>query len=299
VRYASSFPTALLAADLNGDGKLDLAASDLSLQSLVSGIGVFLGNGDGTFRPQQGYPTGLDSWGLAYGDLNGDKRLDLIIGTETYSGVLEADVLLNTGVVVISPSSGLIFPAQLIGTTSVPMTATITNHGKTAVNVSSVTLQGTTFREKTNCVLSLAPGEHCTVTAAFKPTSEGASTGTVTIIDTASSRPQVLELIAAGTVVSFSPPNLTFPPQKVGTHSAPMAVQVTNTGSVALNFTGITYRGDFTQSNTCGNQIGPGVSCIISVTFQPAQKGPLTGYVTVNDDGGGSPQIINLAGTGS
>src|SRR5262249_35587807 len=43
------------AADLNGDGKLDIVASNLFDNS----VSVLLGNGNGTFRPRKDYPTGL------------------------------------------------------------------------------------------------------------------------------------------------------------------------------------------------------------------------------------------------
>ena len=61
---------ALVIADLNGDGRLDVA----------SGIGDFLllGNGDGTF--QIPFQLGAGGSGIAVGDLNGDGRPDLAVG---------------------------------------------------------------------------------------------------------------------------------------------------------------------------------------------------------------------------
>jgi len=307
VAYPADFPVGLVGADVDGDGKPDLVAASIAfsngkgMNTGLAGATVLLGNGDGTFQAQQRYPTGITGWSVAVADVNGDKRPDVIVGTETSVLVSEfvAEALLNTGVVRFSPSAGLTFPAQLIGTTSAPLTATLTNEGTAAVSVSSVTLQGKPFTMKTTCKASLAPGAHCSITSTFTPASKSIVTGTVTIKDSASSKPQVVELVAAGTVVSFNPPNLTFPSQKVGTKSAPMPVQLTNTGSVALNFSNIIIRNDFIETNTCGSQIGPGASCTISVTFRPTGTGLRTGYVAVYDDGGGSPQFIYLKGTGS
>ena len=63
--------------DFNGDGKLDLAVTDVTANQVM----IFLGNGDGTFQSpisssaaNSGYPT--------VADFNGDGKPDLIIGGE-------------------------------------------------------------------------------------------------------------------------------------------------------------------------------------------------------------------------
>lgn len=68
-------PPVLQARDLNGDGKLDLI-SFVSAQT--SSINTALGNGDGTFAPVVSSPTPLAPYGLAIGDVTGDKRLDAV-----------------------------------------------------------------------------------------------------------------------------------------------------------------------------------------------------------------------------
>src|SRR5205823_2231276 len=50
--------------------------------------------------------------------------------------------------------------------------------------------------------------------------------------------------------------------------------------------------------STCTALI-PGFSCSFTVTFRPAVAGTRTEAVTVTSTGTGSPQSINLAGTGS
>ncbi len=70
------------AADLNGDGKMDLVATGSSADGTTPQFAVAIGNGDGTFKPPTiyeiegfGYPAGP-----AIGDFNGDHKLDLYIG---------------------------------------------------------------------------------------------------------------------------------------------------------------------------------------------------------------------------
>jgi hypothetical protein len=67
-------PKAIVAADFNGDGILDLAIANGSSNS----VSLLLGNGDGTFKDELRFPTGqsgLDA--LFLGDFNGDGHPDL------------------------------------------------------------------------------------------------------------------------------------------------------------------------------------------------------------------------------
>jgi hypothetical protein len=57
--------------------------------------------------------------------------------------------------------------------------------------------------------------------------------------------------------------------------------------------------GDFAETNNCGKSVAAGGSCFIKVTFEPLAKGERTADVSVNDNGGGSPQKVSLAGTGT
>jgi len=65
-------------ADLNGDGKLDLAVGTLSVDAYI-----LLGNGDGTFQSPMGYSAGSYNYSIAVGDFNGDGKLD--VATANYT----------------------------------------------------------------------------------------------------------------------------------------------------------------------------------------------------------------------
>ena len=86
------FPTALVAGDFNGDGKLDLAEAGNG----DSGVSVFLGNGDGTFQAPETLTTGYYS-GLTAGDFNGDGNLDLAAAAFNYRGISNISVWLGNG----------------------------------------------------------------------------------------------------------------------------------------------------------------------------------------------------------
>lgn len=100
----------IIAADLNNDGIPDIAAPDPGSSSVM----VFLGNGDGTFRPVQRYAVGKLPLKLAVGDFNKDGKPDLIVGN-FWDGTLS--VLLGNGdgtfkaqsVIALSSGGGCLF----------------------------------------------------------------------------------------------------------------------------------------------------------------------------------------------
>jgi hypothetical protein len=298
VDYSVEFPTWVTVADFNGDHKLDLVVAN-PFFFLFSGVTVFLGNGDGTFQPGAVYPIPKkEASYVAVGDFNGDRKTDLAVTDNLNNDVV---VLLNTGVVAFSPTTPLAFPFQLIGTTSPPQTVTLTNTGASALQITSMKASGQ-FGLSSTCGSSVAAGANCTISVTFSPTSQGTKLGTVTISDSASSKPQVIEIGGAGTVVQFAPGSLTFPAQKVGTTSSPQLVQLTNQGTAALNITQFQLNGlnlkNFSQTNNCPSSLNAKASCTISVTFTPNKTGTRTAEVSTYDTGGGSPQTVPLSGTG-
>ena len=144
------------------------------------------------------------------------------------------------------------------------------------------------------------------INVSFTPTAINKKTGTVTVTDNATGSPQTVSLTGTGTEVQLVPSSLNFGTVKVGTSSAPQTVTLTNVGSTSMSFTGIgggisiggPNHGDFSKTTTCGSSVAAGGSCTVTVTFTPKATGTRTASLGFTDNGGGSPQLVPLSGTG-
>jgi uncharacterized protein (TIGR03437 family) len=85
--------------DVNGDGKLDLLvlSQGTSPASDPGGVMVFLGKGDGTFQAAVSYAVGSNPSALAVGDVNGDGKPDLVVGTYDLNFNSYVAVMLGNG----------------------------------------------------------------------------------------------------------------------------------------------------------------------------------------------------------
>jgi FG-GAP-like repeat/Abnormal spindle-like microcephaly-assoc'd, ASPM-SPD-2-Hydin len=227
--------------------------------------------------------------------------------TVSYKGTASPQKVTLSGTGVTPPTVSLLpanlkFATQLVGTTSAPQTATLTNTGDQAVTISNITASGA-FTETNNCPSILGVSGSCQIEVMFTPTTAGAASGSLSVTDNAANSPQKITLSGIGTVLTFSPVDVNFGNQKVGTTSAAAPVTLTNLGAnpVAITLISITgtNAGDFSQINSCGKSLAANASCTINVKFKPTATGARSAAVTVTDGGGGSPQSVPLSGTGT
>lgn len=106
---AGSGSYSVAAGDLNGDGKPDLAISDVG----SSNVTVLLGSGTGSFAAAPGSPylAGSDPQSVIMGDFNRDGRLDLAVANNVSNSVT---VLLNTAPASIQTRIGFYYNGTFV-----------------------------------------------------------------------------------------------------------------------------------------------------------------------------------------
>ena len=201
----------------------------------------------------------------------------------------------------LSPTS-LTFALQVVGTTSPPQPVTLTNGGNATLSITSITTT-TEFAETNNCGNSLAAGATCTINVTFTPAGFNGRTGTLTVTDSAANSPQTASLRGTGTFVELSATTVNFGTHLIGTTSPPKSITLTNVNTSALTITSIAISGtnanDFKETNTCGGSVAAGASCTISTIFKATVPNNESAQIAITDNGGGSPQIVQLIGGGT
>jgi len=105
----------------------------------------------------------------------------------------------------VSPAK-LVFPDQAVGTSSLPLSSTLTNNGSSLLTISSTRALGAwdqpflDFSQTNTCGGSLAAGASCTISVTFSPQIVGRILGNVTVFDSESgTSPEVVSLSGTGT----------------------------------------------------------------------------------------------------
>ena len=85
-------PEAVRLGDVNGDGKLDIVTANASTSA--NNISVLINNGNGTFATPVTFGTATHPTSIAFGDLNGDGKLDIVTANYDSNNV---SVLMGNG----------------------------------------------------------------------------------------------------------------------------------------------------------------------------------------------------------
>jgi hypothetical protein len=245
-----------------------------------------------------------------------------LTGTLTV-GTIGTVALNGTGVApvaTLSPTS-FIFGNEYLGTTSAGAVFTFTNAGIASIKVSRVSLGGTNSNQFTipaasnlcagQTLTTTSPGNSCTFTVSFNPTSVGSKSATVTVNSTSGTTSFSVNSTANGLTgmgvvpATLKPTSWTFGNQQVGTTSAGETFTYSNTGSGSVIVTGVSL-GSSAQfaigNNACGVNLvlGPNGSCQVTVTFNPTSTGSKSASLAVSGKSGAASFSVgsSLSGTG-
>lgn len=171
------------------------------------------------------------------------------------------------------------FGSVAIGSTSTPVTFTVTNTGGTASGTITTSFAGTDanqFVMGTNtCTGTLAPSATCTIVVTFFPSIAGAKTASLNVSATPGGSVSTSLSGATSATLTITPTPQSFGPVAGGSTSTPVTFTVTNTGGTASgNITTVLSGTDAIQfqksSDTCvGTVLAAGTSCTIAVSFAP------------------------------
>lgn len=131
-------------------------------------------------------------------------RTEEITITDDADGSPHEITVTGTGVnatteVDLSPAT-LEFGSQIVDTTSLAKTVTLTNSGDINLTIEDISASGD-FAETHNCPSTLPVGAGCTIRVTFTPTATGTRTGSLTFTDNAKGSPQGVSLKGTGTAV--------------------------------------------------------------------------------------------------
>jgi len=281
------------------------AGGPLTISSITSSGAPFTETDDCYSGPPSGESCNMDVFfaPTASGTVTGTITI-------TDNGFFNPSLVINltgAGTAVAVAPNPLSFAAALVGSTSAAKAVKVTNKSKTnALVMGTVTVSGDFLVSANTCTGSIPSLASCTISVEFKPTQNGARTGTLLINDSDGSSPQIVSLSGTGIGVTLLPATTTFAAEPDGTTSAPKTITLTNLTTSPMSITtpgaiGGTNATDF--SITGGTCVGlnpvPGSSnCTYTVAFTASAVGAETATLSVSDSYGTGTQTATLKGTG-
>lgn len=202
-------------------------------------------------------------------------------------------------------ASGLFFPAQTVGTTSLPQPVTVSNAGTAPLVISGVAASGD-FAATSDCTAlsPLAPLATCGITVTFTPLAPGVRTGGVAVASNDPDTPTATFALEGDGVASpspnatITPATLSFPSTTSGQVSAPLTATLSNTGGAPLSILAIEVVGSgFTLTHTCGPSLAMGASCTITAIFAPPSAGGFAADVRIVTNSPAGATFLRLTGS--
>jgi hypothetical protein len=296
VESASPFELTPVAADINGDGNLDLIYAQAQRPAILHG------NGDGTFSNPSIYPL-LAPRGVVVGDFNGDGRPDLAFLIDDFTALSSNP----NGIAVMFGEGGFSFSSPVFYPSGTGNGPAIPNLPKYSGNYASTrpvpgpklgTLVTGDFNQDGKPDLLYTAAIPSSWTAFINETNN--PTPPIVYASTAS-----IELLN-DLVTGLSPSLVLFDtPQAPAQASSPLSVTLTNGSSAPLTISSLNITGSdasnfaVTNTGTCppvGQQLAANTSCTIGVTYTPPNATVETAVLTMSGGTTATTSAVSLIG---
>jgi hypothetical protein len=227
---------------------------------------------------------------------------------DTSTGAPHIVSMTGSGLVAVSMSANISFPATNVGSSSATQNMTLTNNQSQTLSFTFTTSgdYSAVGNGSSPCNGTLAGKAKCTFGVTFTPTYNGQIKGALTVSHNAAGSPASGGLTGTGqkgtaVPLTFSPSNLNFGNVVIGS-SVSKGLTIKNVTSATVTLTNITGSGYFTVSaggtNPCSGALSAGKTCTATVTYKPLVTGSNIGGITIIDNASIGTQVENAAGTG-
>lgn len=207
-----------------------------------------------------------------------------VTGTGVEPGFSVAQTVISFGNVVVASSK--------------QDSVAVTNTGTSTLTINSIASDNAEF-SVTPSSASITPSASQKLYITFSPTNSGAESGNIVFTHDASSSPDTVTVSGTGVEPVFSvvPLSVTFGDVVVAS-SKQDSVTVTNTGTSTLAIiSAVSDNGEFSVTPSSGS-ISPSSSMKFFITFGPANRGAEAGNIVFTHDASGSPDTVEVNGTG-
>lgn len=210
----------------------------------------------------------------------------------------------------LSLSTGnLSFGTVAVGQSATPQTITLTSSGTAALTINAASVSGPEFSLRSGGLpMTLQPGQTAVLTVIFHPTAAGAAAGALTLSTNTSAGRATVALsgtgLAAGSPptpgLSLSTGNLSFGTVAVNKAATPQTVTLTSSGTASLTIdaASVTGSGFSLTGGSFPKTLEPGQTAVLTIGFDPATTGTLTGVLTVTTNTSSGSATISLSGAG-
>lgn len=289
--------TALVAADFNQDGHVDLAVA------AGSAAVVLLGNGNGTFQAPLTLPITSTANSIATGVFTGNGTADLAVLSTCISSTNCSFGMVS---ILLGNGNGTFQNPTVVNVGYQPPAISVNDlNGDGKADISTLNAGGNdvsilvgngdgTFQPPANFGTDAIVGKYTTA--------DFSSDGAFDIAVATGPGVSFLFNRVPGASAVLSTDTLAFGSQVVNLPLAAPPVTLSNLGRSALAISSIKVtgpqNGDFSETDTCGTSLPAGDDCLINISFTPLGAGTRSATLAITDSATSSPQTIALSGTG-